>query len=293
MNMRRLSVALLSLLALCGAGAVRADDNEESVSVRSAEGAPLDFRLIQVSAFNPSITVSNAGTDQLAQNTNNHLAVLNDRTVQIEFHPVVTQAPSPLTYKVWFCRFGAIFGPAATGSGCVALLDPASTATPKAPLVLTVDANGTAKGTAVFPALAADAPAGSDVWSGGFVITRDITSGTNTAATVEFVNAFEFSSAPEQEQQQQPGQPGATEIQLSGQVSSIDVPNQSFLIGGAKVVVNDSTRFEGRYKSLSELAEGMRVVVNGVLQTDSATSTSFVVADTIRWMPDNGNNGKD
>lgn len=290
MKKQRLPLALFALLALCGAGVARADEHDDdrddrgnNIPVRSANGAPLDFRLIQAGAFNPSSTPGGVGTDQLAQNTNNHVAVLNNRTAQIEFHPVVTLPPSPLTYRIWFCRFGAIFGPANTGSGCVALLDPASTATPKAPLALTVDASGAAKGSALFPALAANTPAGSDVWSGSFVITRDVTTAAGLVSTAEFVSAFEFPSAPEQGQA--PQQPVGAEIELKGEISGIDVAAKSFQLAGAsafKVVVDDSTRFIGRYKSLEDLNNGMEVVVSGTLQTDSATNTSFVLAERIR-----------
>lgn len=288
MNIRKLSVAaLLALLTLCGAGVARADDDDdkgekgENIAVRGANGSPLDFRLIQVGAFNPSITVSNTGTDQLAPNTNNHVAVLNNRTVQIEFHPVVTPAVSPLTYRIWFCRFGAFIAPDTANSGCVALLDPASTATPKAPLVLTVDASGAAKGTAVFPPLAANAPAGSDVWAGSFVISRAV--GTATAM-IEFVSAFEFPSASPEQKQPVQAEDGA-EVEVKGEISGLDIAKKSFQLAGPAsfpVVVNDSTRFIGRFKSLDELSNGMEVEIHGTFAKDATTNALFILADRIR-----------
>ncbi len=286
MNIRKLSVvALLSLLTLCGAGVARADgddDRRENIPVRDSNGAPLDFRLIQVSAFNPSIAVSNTGTDQLAPDTRNHVAVLNNRAVEIEFHPVVTPAVSPLTYRVWFCRFGAFIGPETQGSGCVALLNPASTATPKEPLVLTVDASGAAKGAAVFPPLAANAPAGSDVWSGSFVVTRPI--GAPAVAIIEFVSAFEFPAAPEQPKPAVQAEDGA-EVQVKGEIAGLDMVKKSFLLAGAAsfpVVIDGSTRFIGRYKSFDELHNGMEVDIHGTFAKDAATNTLFILADRIR-----------
>ena len=197
---------------------------------------------------------------------------------------MVTQPPTPLTYRIWFCRFGAIVAPDTTGSGCVALLDPASTATPKAPLDLTVDASGAAKGTAVFPPLAANAPAGSDIWAGSFVVSRAV--GTATAV-IEFVSAFEFPSAPTEEQKPPVEAVTGAEVELKGEVSGLDEAKKSFQLAGVaafKVVVNESTRFIGRYKSLEDLSNGMEVEVHGTFETDSTTTpnTLFVLADRIR-----------
>jgi hypothetical protein len=289
-NIRKL-VALLALLTLCGAGVARADDDDDdddkrgrpriNIPGREANGGPLEFRLIPVSAFNPSIGVTGTGTDQLAPDTKNHIAVLNNRTVEIEFHPVVTPAVSPLTYRVWFCRFGAFIAPETQGgSGCVALLDPASKATPKAALDLTVDTSGAAKGVAVFPSLAANSPAGSDVWAGLFVVTRGI--GTPAISVIQFVSAFEFPSAPDQKPV--PAERGA-EVELKGEVSALDIPNKAFQLAGVsafKVIVNGSTNFTGRHKSLEDLNVGQEVEVRGTFETDLATNTLVVLADRIK-----------
>ena len=286
MNIRKLSVvALLTLLTLCGAGVARADDNDENIPVRGAIGAPIDFRLIQVSAFNPSIAVSTGGTDQLAADTKNHVAVLNNRTVQFEFHPVVTPPVSPLTYRLWFCRFGAFVAPDAQNSGCVAMLDPASTTTPfKSQLILNVDAAGAAKGTAEFPPLAANTPAGSDVWAGSFVVTRAV--GT-VPALIEFVSAFELPSAaalPDEPKPPVQAQEGA-EVEVKGEVAGLDVAKKSFQLAGPAsfpVVIDASTRFIGRYKSFDELSNGMEVDIHGTFAKDSTTNALFILADRIR-----------
>ncbi len=283
MNIRKLSVALLALLSLCGAGVARADDDDdkrENIPVRDSNGAPLDFRLIQVTAFNP--TIAPAATDLLAPDTKNHISVLNNRSVEIEFHPVVTPAVSPLTYRVWFCRFGSFINPETAGSGCVALLDPASTATPKGPLSLTVDAAGAAKGTGLFPPLAANAPAGSDLWAGSFVVTRGI--GTPTVTTVEFVSAFAFPAAPEGPKRPAQEEDGA-EVQVKGEIAGLDVAKKSFLLAGAAsfpVVIDDSTRFIGRHKSFEDLSDGMEVDIHGTFAKDATTNTLFILADRIR-----------
>lgn len=296
MNKRILYVALLAVLALSGAGIARADDDDDDdrgrrgIPVREANGAPLEFRLIQVNAFNPAVGIDGAGNDQLVQDANNHLAVLNNRTVQIEFHPVPVQPPATVSYRVWFCRFGAVAAPSSAGTLCVPLLNPASTATPKEPLSLTADASGTAKGTGVFPPLAADAPAGSDVWSGTFVVTRDITVNTATTAVAQFVSAFEFRPGQDDDGPP-PQQVTGAEIELKGEVSAINDAEGTFQLAGVsafKVKIDDSTRFIGRYKSLDRLHDGLTVEVRGYLQTDAA-NVPFVLAERIKA----GNGGGD
>jgi hypothetical protein len=48
------------------------------------------------------------------------------------------------------------------------------------------------------------------------------------------------------------------------------------------VVINDSTRLIGRYKSIDELSNGMEVEVHGTFETDATTNTLYVLADRIR-----------
>jgi hypothetical protein len=101
---------------------------------------------------------------------------------------------------------------------------------------------------------------------------------------IQYVSAFELPSAPEEAKPPVQAEDGA-EVEVKGEISGLDVAKKSFQLAGAAafpVVIDDSTRFIGRYKSIDELSNGMEVDLHGTFAKDATTNNLFILADRIR-----------
>ena len=225
-------VTTLSLAALMFAGRPLAADDDDR---QGGEGKPrFEAELLRIADLNvPNGNPAGQqlgpafgpnGTDPLQEGS---VEVRNEGRVDIS----VRGAAASQSYTVFFCRFG--FGPA----GCVMVGTAGALAT---------DSRGDGSVRLDFPQPAS----ANSSWAGAFILTR-VVSGQPTN---EFVSGFRI---------RPPENPNQAEVQIEGQVSSINGGNQSFRVGSFQqdIFTDNATQFRGGLRRFADLTIGMRVEV--------------------------------
>jgi hypothetical protein len=230
-------VASVSLAFLVFGGASVWADDEDDNNRRGGEGEKLfSAQLLRIADL--SVPAGNAAGQQLGPLFGpNGDDPLGEGSVDVRAEgrtDISVRGGSPSkSYTVFFCRFA--FGPA----GCVMV---------GAAGALTTDSGGNGTARLDFP----QPLTGPDSWAGVFILTRPV----SNQPTNEYVSGFHLRLAPMVNENQ-------AEIEIQGQVTSVNMGNGSFRIGSfpQDIMTDNATQFRDGLQKFSDVKMGIQVEV--------------------------------